>query len=63
MPDAQDDQDIKALTDTYKALLAKDNMEHADHYIKELQQLQQKYKSKNLDTLLQGLIESLMDYM
>lgn len=63
MPGPEDDAEIKTLRDTYTALLDKDNMEHADRYIKELQQLQQKYKSQNLHTLLQGLIESLMDYM
>ncbi|KAK4519317.1 uncharacterized protein ATC70_009552 [Mucor velutinosus] len=63
MPNPDEDDDIKTLTDTYRALLTKDNMEHAERYIKELQQLQQKYKSKNLHTLLQGLIESLTDHM
>ncbi|EPB82133.1 hypothetical protein HMPREF1544_11132 [Mucor circinelloides 1006PhL] len=57
------DDDIKTLLNTYKALLTKENMEHAGQYIKELQQLQSKYKSTHLHALLQALIEALKDHM
>lgn len=57
------DDDVKTLLNTYNALLTKENMEHAGQYIKELQQLQSKYKSTHLHALLQALIEALKDHM
>jgi ubiquitin-protein ligase len=55
------DAEIKTLTNIYRIIISKEKEENFDRYIQELENLQSKYQSKNLNTLLKNLMELMME--
>lgn len=55
------DAEINTLTNIYKIIISKEKAKNFDQYMQELENLQSKYQSKNLNILLKDLMESMME--